>query len=50
MTAGEYFAIANPTDKDFRAWTKSFLARADKSIKAANKYLSETTKKERRCQ
>ena len=50
MTAGEYFAIALPTQKDFKKWTKSFLARADKAIKAAEKYLSETTKNERRCQ
>ena len=45
MTAGEYFAIVLPTQKDFKKWTKSFLARADKAIKAAEKYLSETTKR-----
>ena len=50
MTAGEYFAITIPTNKDFKKWTKSFLARADKAIKAAERYFSETTKKKRRCQ
>ena len=49
MTAEEYFAIALPTPEDFKEWTKSFLARADKAIKNAEKYLSETPKKERRC-
>ena len=39
MTAGEYFAIALPTPEDFKKWTKSFLARADKAIKNAKKYL-----------
>jgi len=43
MLAEEYFAIANPTNKDFRAWTKSFFARADKATKCAEKYLSKTT-------
>lgn len=50
MTAKEYFAISFPTPKDFEKWTKSFLARADMAIKTAEKYLSETTKKERRRQ
>ena len=31
MTAGEYFSIALPTDKDFKAWTKSLFARADRA-------------------
>ena len=30
MTADEYFQIALPTDADFRAWTKTLLARADR--------------------
>ena len=46
MTAGEYFAIVLPTQKDFDEWTKSFLARADKAIKYAEKYLSVTTKED----
>ena len=46
MTAGEYFAIANPTNKDFKAWTKSFFARIDRAIKRSEKYLSETTKED----
>ena len=50
MNAEEYFTISIPTNKDFEKWTKSFLARADKAIKAAEKYLFETTKNERRCQ
>lgn len=45
MTAEEYFAIANPTGKDFKSWTRSFFARADKAIKNAEKYLSKTTKR-----
>lgn len=45
MTAEEYFAIALPTPEDFEKWTKSFLARADKAIKTAEKYLSETANK-----
>ena len=50
MTAEEYFAISIPTKKDFKSWTKSFFIRADKAIWCAEKYLSETTKKKRRCQ
>ena len=46
MTAEEYFAIALPTPDDFEKWTKSFFARADKVIKNAEKYLSETTKED----
>lgn len=46
MSAEEYFAIANPTNKDFKAWTKSFLARADKAINRSEKYLSKTTKED----
>ena len=30
MTADEYFQILCPTDADFRAWTKTLLARADR--------------------
>lgn len=44
MTAEEYFSISTPTNKDFKKWTKSFLARADRAIKDAEKYLSVTTK------
>ena len=29
MTSEEYFAIAIPTDADFREWTRSFFARID---------------------
>lgn len=39
MTAEEYFAIALPTDNDFKEWTKSFFARVDKAIRSAEKYL-----------
>lgn len=39
MTAEEYFAMPIPTDKDFKAWTKSFFARVDKAINDADKYL-----------
>lgn len=45
MTAEEYFAIALPTDEDFKRWTKSFFARVDKVIKNVDKYLFETTNK-----
>lgn len=45
MSAEEYSAIINPTDKDFKLWTKSFFARADNIINGAEKYLSEITKK-----
>ena len=31
MTASEYFSIVLPTDKDFKAWTKSLFARADRA-------------------
>lgn len=44
MTAEEYFAISNPTNKDFKAWTKSFFTRVDRAIKRSEKYLSKTTK------
>lgn len=40
MTAEEYFAIALPTDNDFKKWTKSFFARVDRVIRSAEKYLS----------
>ena len=46
MTAKEYFAIAVPTNQDFKRWTKSFFARADDAIRTAEKYLSETTKED----
>ena len=46
--AEEYFVIALPTDEDFKKWTKSFLERADKAIKNAEKYLSETTNNNQR--
>lgn len=39
MTAEEYFAIALPTDEDFKKWTKSFFARVDRAIKATEKCL-----------
>jgi hypothetical protein len=29
MSADDYFAIALPTDADFKAWTRSMFARAD---------------------
>ena len=45
MSAEEYFAKSIPTNKDFKAWTRSFLARAYKAIKNAEKYLSKTTKR-----
>lgn len=44
MTAEGYFAIALPTPEDFKKWTKSFLAMADKAIKNAERHLSKTTK------
>lgn len=31
MTASEYFSIALPTYEDFKAWTKSLFARADRA-------------------
>lgn len=46
MTAEEYFAIAIPTNNDFKVWTKSFFARVDEAIKRAEKYLSKTTKED----
>ena len=42
MTAEEYFAISIPTNKDFKAWTKSFFAMVDNAIRNAEKYLSKT--------
>lgn len=44
MSAEEYFAKSIPTNKDFKAWTKSFFARVDNAIKNAERHLSETTK------
>lgn len=39
MTASEYFSIALPTDEDFKAWTKSLFARADRANRRfAKKY------------
>lgn len=46
MSAEEYFTIASPTNKDFKAWTKSFFARVDMAIKRSEKYLSKTTKED----
>jgi hypothetical protein len=46
MTAEEYFAIAIPTNNDFKTWTKSFFTRVDKAIKRSEKYLSKTTKED----
>lgn len=40
MTTEEYFAISLPTQKDFKEWTRSLLARVDKAIRNAEKYLS----------
>lgn len=37
MTAEEYFAIALPTDADFKAWTKSLFARAERLMRRAAK-------------
>lgn len=31
MSAEEYFSIALPTDADFKAWTRSLFARADRA-------------------
>ena len=31
MTASQYFSKTIPTDKDFKAWTKSLFARADRA-------------------
>ena len=46
MTAEEYYAIADPTNKDHEAWTRSFFARIDRAIKRSEKYLSEITKED----
>lgn len=46
MTAEEYFAKSIPTNKDFKAWTKSFFARIDRAIKRSEKYLSKITKED----
>lgn len=45
MSTEEYFAIINPTDKDFRAWTKSFFARADKAIECAENIFRKSQKR-----